>query len=74
MKNIFFILVLLMVLSCTKVVDIPENEADQYTIILDKTELTVLENWITEDIVANAIDAQGDTLSNIEFIWKSSNA
>jgi hypothetical protein len=73
MKYLIFILLSVMVLSCTKIVDNPNIETDRYTIILDRIELTVLENWITEDIVAIAIDAQGDTLSAIEFIWKSSN-
>lgn len=71
MKNILWMMVLLFTLSCTQVTDNPPNDS-QEAVILSAYEYSTLELWNSGGLTAIAIDEQGDTLTDVSFIWESS--
>ncbi len=61
-----------MIISCSKITDDSEDISDLYSVILNKTELSVMENWSVQ-LEADLIDQNGNIQEGINFLWKSSN-
>ena len=71
MKQVLLIFIFAFTLSCTELFE--NKQEDSERVVLDRREITILENYDMLTLYATAINEFGDTLTDASFNWRSSN-